>query len=209
MTTVALCNEAPAENACPSIASLDEPSNEAKECNRVAATVMSELLDWTEWLWRETRETLAAIPNYRPAEWLFAYAMPADCASPIAVRAVEDAATSLPIAGPSTFPAQDAIPLRFTVSGTTLYTNVPNAILLYTSNTAPAKLPPLVRRAYVLELAARISFAIKKDHKLKQTLMQQAAYARQIAIADEANKRPRHDPIYVSDAEYARMGAYE
>jgi hypothetical protein len=208
MTTVALCNQAMIELAAPSIASLNEPSAEARACAAVAFVIMEELVDWTEWHWTDTYQVLALVPNDRPAEWLFAYALPADCATPLAVRSVEDAATSLPVAGPRTFPAQNAIPLAFTVSGGKLYTNVENATLVY-NRTANFQLPPLVRRAYVLELAARICFGIKKDAKRENTLMQKAAFAKAEAISDERNKVPRSSPRYVSDAEYARMGIME
>lgn len=49
MTTVALCNQAMIELAAPSIASLNEPSAEARACAAVAFVIMEELVDWTEW----------------------------------------------------------------------------------------------------------------------------------------------------------------
>ncbi|ALC13832.1 hypothetical protein [Sphingopyxis sp. 113P3] len=208
MTTVALYNQALAELAAPSIASLNEPSNEAQACNAVAHAIMNELLDWTDWHWTETYQVLAQVTNDRPAEWLFAYALPADCAAPLAVRGVEPAATSLPLGGPRTFPAQAAMPLAFIVSNGKVYTNVETATLVY-NRTADFQLPPLVARAYVLELAARVCYAIKKDRKLKDELRREAAFAKAEAIADERNKSPRQEPRWISDAEYARAGIME
>lgn len=208
MTTVALYNQAMVELAAPAIASLNEPSKEARSCNAVAFVIMEELLDWTDWHWTETYQVLASVPNDRPAEWLFAYALPADCTAPIAVRGVEAAATRLPLGGPATFPAQAAIPLAFTVSNGKVYTNVETATLVY-NRTANFQLPPLVARAYVLELAARTCYDIKKDRKLKADLRQEAAFAKADAIADEQNKRPRQAPRWISDAEYARAGIME
>lgn len=208
MTTVALCNQAMIELAAPSIASLNEPSAEARACAAVAFVIMEELVDWTEWHWTETYQVLALVPNDRPAEWLFAYALPADCTTPIAVRGVEDAATTLPLGGPSTFPRQAAIPLAFTIADGKLYTNVETATLVYNRKSG-FQLPALVARAYVLELAARTCYAIKKDPKRENTLMQKAAFAKAEAISDERNKVPRSSPRYVSDAEYARAGIME
>lgn len=208
MTTVALYNQAMVELAAPAIASLNEPSSEARACNAVAFVIMEELLDWADWHWTETYQVLAAVPNDRPAEWLFAYAVPADCAAPIAVRGVEPAATCLPLGGPSTFPLQAAIPLAFIVSDGKLYTNVETATLVY-NRSGHFQLPPLVARAYVLELAARTCYTIKKDRKLKADLMQAAAFAKAVAISDERNKVPRQSPRYISDAEYARAGIME
>ncbi|MEG7747584.1 hypothetical protein U2065_14685, partial [Listeria monocytogenes] len=67
-------------------------------------------------------------------------------------------------------------------------------------------LPPLVRRAFALELAARIAYPIKKDLKLQETLIRKAEVAKSRAIADEENKSPRMAPRYISEAEFARMG---
>lgn len=208
MTTVALYNQAMVELAAPAIASLNEPSAEARACNAVAFAIMDELLDWTDWHWTETYQVLASVPNDRPAEWLFAYAQPADCAAPIAIRSVETAASGLPVAGPSTFPVQDIIPLAFTMSNGKIYTNVATATLVYNRN-GYFQLPPLVARAYVLELAARTCFNLKKDAKREQVLMQKAIFAKGVAISDERNKVPRQSPRYISDAEYARMGIME
>jgi len=208
MTTVALCNQAMLDLAAPPIASLNEPSNEARACAAVAFVIMDELLDWTEWHWTETYQVLAAVPNDRPAEWLYCYAKPADCGTPIAVRGVEDPATSLPVGGPGTFPRQNAMPLAFILADGKIYTNVPNATLVYHRN-GNFVLPPLVARAYVLELAARTCYGIKKDKKLKADLIQEAAFKKAEAIADEANKSPRRSPEYISDAEFARAGVLD
>ncbi len=205
MTTVPLCNQAMLELAAPSIASLNEPSNEARACAAVAFVIMDEVLDWTEWQWTETYQVLAQVPNDRPAEWLFCYAAPADCNTPIAVRGVEPAATCLPLGGPATFPRQNAIPLAFVYANGRIYTNVETATLVY-HRSGTFQLPPLVARAYVLELAARTCFAIKKDAKREKSLIDRAAFAKAEAIADERNKAPRQSPRWVSDAEYARAG---
>lgn len=208
MTSVALCNQAMIELAAPSIASLNEPSSEARACAAVAFVIMDEVLDWTDWHWTETRQLLAQVPNDRPAEWMFAYALPADCSAPIAIRRSEAAATGLPMAGPATFPRQDTIPLAFTVADGKVYTNVEQATLVY-NRSENFQLPALVKRAYVLELAARTCYAIKKDAKREGVLIQKAGYARAEAISDERNKVPRLAPRYISDAEYARAGIME
>ncbi|BBB13652.1 hypothetical protein [Sphingopyxis sp. FD7] len=208
MTTVALYNQAMVELAAPAIASLNEPSTEARACNAVAFVIMEELLDWTDWHWTETYQVLAGVPNDRPAEWLFAYALPADCAAPLAVRGVDAAASNLPLGGPGTFPVQAAMPLAFTISNGKVYTNVETATLVY-NRSANFLLPALVARAYVLELAARTCYTIKKDRKLKNELRQEAAFAKAEAISDEQNKRPRQQPRHISDAEYARAGIME
>jgi hypothetical protein len=205
MTTLALCNQALARVASPSIGGFSDNSVEATEINRVKDVVMSELLDWTEWHWSKVRGALAVVANDRPDEWNYAYALPSDCLTAIAVRETLPAAQPLPITGPYTFPLQDAQPLRFEVAGSVLFTNVENAILVYSSSGGYV-LPPLVAKAYVETLAARICYPLKKDAKLEASLEQRALAAQAIAIADERNKAPTLSPRYVSDAEYARAG---
>ncbi|MBB3955939.1 hypothetical protein [Novosphingobium sediminicola] len=204
---ITLCNEALSEIAVAQIASIDEPSIEARECKRWAPTVLEEMADWTEWSSAIKRAPLARMANDRGAEWLCAYAPPADMADPVALREAEPDAAWLPPYGPGTFPAQDAIAIPFVYEGGKIYTNIAGAILVYTTSTMdPGRIRPLVRRAFVLELAARLAFPVKKDLKLAQVKAQQAEAARNRAIADEENKNPRRAPEYISQAEWARMG---
>jgi len=204
---VTCCNEALALLAAGSVASLTENSIEAREANRFAEPLLAELAEWTEWSFLRKREVLAGIDNDRPAEWLYAYAVPADLGSPIAIRAVEDIATDLPTSGPYTLPIQDAVPSLFAVEGGTVYTNVADATLVYARCVTEADaLPPLLRRAFVLELAARMALPLKKDGNVAKLVSQQAALAKVEAIAAEENKNPRRAVRYVSEAEYARVG---
>lgn len=204
---LSLCNEALSQIAAGQIASLTEPSIEARECNRFADTLLEEMADWTEWAVLIKRDSLAAVANDRPAEWLYAYAAPSDMAAPIAIRMVEDDAQYLPAYGLGDYPVQDIAPIPFCFEGGKIYTNVETATLVYARNKfTVAEMAPLPRRAFVLELAARIALPIKKEAKLAQSLQNLAETARARAIADEENKNPRRATRYVSEAEWARMG---
>lgn len=204
---VTLCNEALAQIAAGSIASLTENSIEARECNRFAGPLLAEIADSTPWSFLRTRAVLAQVTNDRPAEWLYAYAVPADLGEPLAIRAVEDDATDLPLAGPYSLPLQDSVPNLFKVEGGKVYTNVPTATLAYARGTVEASaLPPLLARAFVLEMAARIALPIKKDAGIAKVLAQQAMLARNDALAAEENKNPRREVRYISEAEWARAG---
>jgi len=206
-SSIQIANEALAEIAAGSIAAFDENSRESSEINRFFDTLLEEVLDWCEWPWARRYVTLASIINDRAAEWLYAYAKPVDCAQAIAVREVETAPGVLPLYGPFTLPWQDATPIRFILEGEKIYTNAETATLVYsTTEIQASELPPLVRRAFALELAARIAYPVKKDMKLQEALIRKAEVARQRAIADEENKNPRLMTRYVSDAEYARLG---
>lgn len=206
-TLLELCNRALGQIAAGAIADFEEGSLEAREVARFAQPLLDELADWTEWHWLVKREVLAVVVNDRPAEWLYAYAVPADMAQPLMIREVEDAATVLPTFGPYSFPMQDGITLAFLNEGGVIYSNVPTATLVYTrKNITASDLPPLAQRAFELELGARIALPIKKDAKVAQYLSQQAENARQRAIGDEENKRQSTPRRYVSEAEYARSG---
>lgn len=203
-----LCNRALAAVAKGQIASLDEPSLEARECKRFAQPLLNEIADWSDIIpLGRARAVLAEMPNDRPAEWNYCYAAPAGMAQPIAVRAVQDTAGKLPLGGPHTFPLQDEMPLAFIHENGRIYTNVPSATLIYTRSeiTAP-ELSPLLQKAFTDELAVRIAMPLTKDAKLVQALASSAAYSRSVALADEENKTDRRQVRYVSEAEYARMG---
>lgn len=202
-----LCNEALSTIAAGQIASLTEDSLESRECKRWAQTILDEMADWTEWIDLIRRVPLALVPNDRGAEWLYAYAPPADMADPIDLRETEPDATVLQPYGLGDFPTQDTSPIPFTYEGGVIYCNIANAILVYSLNTFDVgTMKPLVRRAFVTELAFRLALPIKKDAKLAGYLQNLAMMARNSAIADEENKNPRRQPRYVSDVEWARSG---
>jgi hypothetical protein len=204
---ITLCNQALAQIGASSVQDLDENSIEAREAKRFADPLLAEVADWTEWTWRRTRAVLALTTNDRPAEWLYAYAAPTDMAHPLAIRMEEEALTEAPPFGPYPFPVQDTYPIPFVYEGGNLYNNVENATLIYARSTIDAHdLPPLLQRAFVLELASRIALPIKKDAGIAQAIGKQAFSARIIAIADEENKNPQRTIRYTSDAEYARWG---
>ena len=140
-----LCNRALAQIAAGQIADFSEGSMEAREVSRFASPLLLEVADWAEWQWMIKRQALASVANDRPAEWLYAYAEPADLAQPLGLRQVEDDATDLPIAGPYPFPQQDAMPLAYLHEGSRIYANVPTATLIYARSTLEAgDMPPLV-----------------------------------------------------------------
>lgn len=206
---IELCNRALANVAKGQIASLNEQSLESRECVRWAQPLLDEMIGWSDNMpIGRRRVVLAALINDRPAEWSYAYAMPSDMETPIAIRRVEDAAQGLPEAGPSNFPMQEGLPLRFQIEGDKIYSNVPTATLIYTASTIEAReLGGLMQKAFVDELSVRIAMPLTKDPKVGGALANVAELSRARAIAHEENKMPQRQVDYVSDAELARMGA--
>lgn len=203
-----LCNQALAEIAKASIASINEQSLEARECRRFAQPLLAEVADWSDALpIGRARVALAEIPNDRPAEWLNAYAAPMDIASPIAIRMQEAPSQHISPNGSGNFPLQDGDGIAFIFEDRKIFTNIANATLIYTRIDIGAhEFSPMLQRAYVLELAARLAGPLTGDQKIVREKMGQARLARMEAIADEENKSPRRTVRYVSDAERARMG---
>lgn len=205
------CNAALALIGKGEINALNEGSLEAAECQRFAPGLLEEMQAWTEWPEVHSRDFPAPVPNDRAAEWLYAYALPNNMAKAVAVRRNEEAATDLPITGPDTFPWQDAYPIPFVIGGGKLYTNVEEAVLVYTTTAlTAANLRALARWAFIEELAARLAGGpLKKDAKLAQLLSNKALASKNLAIADAENASPRREPNWINEAEMARAGLIE
>jgi len=187
-----ICNMALAEIAAGPITDVTDGSIEAREVSRFAAPLLAEVSLWSDWSWAVTRAALTEVTNDRPAEWTHAYAVPANCARPLAIRQVQDNACWLPQGGPFPFPVQDSIQLAFLHEGGLIYTNVENATLVYGAVlTDPTSLPPLVQRAFA-GLARELGAA--------------AELARARAIAEDYNQRVRRPASYISEAAFARAG---
>lgn len=202
-----ICNMALAEIAAGPITDMTDNSIEGREVSRFAAPLLAEVSLWSDWSWAVTRAALTEVTNDRPAEWTHAYAVPSNCARPLAVRAVQDDAAFLPCGGPFPFPVHDAFPLAFLHEGGLIYANASDATLVYVAMLSdPTSLPPLVQRAFVLELAARVAIPIRKDTGLARELGTAAEIARARAIAEDYNQRVRRPPSYVSEAAFARAG---
>ena len=204
-----ICNEALSEIAADPINSIEEKSTSAFYCKMHYASVLEELLGWTDWDWALRRVSLAVQANDRLAEWLYRYAKPANMAEAVRVLpTVTEQATSLPVVGPYPFPAWDALgKLPFTIANGSIYANVVDAILEYQVNAVdPAVIDRFAARAAALELATRIAMPIKKSRELKGDLIKQAEVAKQRAIAESENRAPKIQTDYISPVEYARMG---
>jgi len=209
---ITACNLALSRIAKGSITSLDEGSLEAEYCALHAPEVLEEMADWCHWPSMVKREVLAGVPNDRPAEWLYAYALPADFANPVAIRRVEEDLVIAPEHSPPfTLPHQDRARIGFLIEGGKVYSNVKDATLVFIKNTMTANdLSPAMRLAFVSELTARLATPLGKlSANAVARLEQKALVAKLEAIADAENSNERIMPNYKSDAEWAREGYLE
>ena len=106
------------------VASIDPPdgSVEAGHCARFWPIVRAEVLAAGAWTFAKTRATLAAVPN-TSASWLYAYGVPSNILN--ALRVLNGDAAALPIEWGGA---------DFEIEGNVLFTNEPDAVLLYTQD---------------------------------------------------------------------------
>ncbi len=113
------------------VSSISPPdgSVEAGHCATFYDQARTEMLEPGTWAFTLARATLASITNPSSA-WAYAYAKPSDCLRPLRVLT--------PSVGVTVF-TQDAVTLatndsdtaNFEIEGSTLYSNEPDAVLLY------------------------------------------------------------------------------
>ena len=201
---------------CPAgtIASVSEKSQSAYEVNRVGPQVIAEMVEEFGYDFAITRATLAQVANDRAGEWSYAYAVPANMASP--VRLLPNLSANLgavpllpgqtlaPVIGGS---FGDPFRISFDIADDVIYCGQAGAMLEYIrTDVDVSKFPRLFVRAAGLEIAARIVMPLLKSRERQRELAQAAEVMKQRAIADNLNRKPTTTYGYVSDMELARDG---
>lgn len=211
---VDIWNRALGRIAAKPVASEDEISLSAQECRRFYPEVISNMLEGPEdWSFAKQRVTLAlAASNDRPSEWLYAYSVPSDMASP--VRVIPDlsaAGTLIPVPLPGQPYAEtwaaylDDIAAPYVLDKGIIYCNEVNAILEYIVNSIDAlTVSAMVTRAIAAELAALVAMPLKKDRALAQSCSSEAGVMWERAIADDRNRQPEQWGTYESESILAR-----
>lgn len=201
---------------CPAgtIASVNEKSQSAYECNRVGPQVIGEMVEEFHYDFAVTRSGLAVVGNDRGGEWSFAYAVPANMASPL--RILPNIGTSngmVPLlAGQTLAPVigasfGDPFRIEYEIADDILYCNVSGALLEYVrTDVDVSKFPRMFVRACALEIAQRIVMPLLKSRERQRELAQAAEVMKQRAIADNLNRKPSSTYGYLSEMELARDG---
>lgn len=209
-----LWNKAIARLPAKAVQSVDDNSLEARECARFYPQVISNMLEGPEdWSFSTRRVGLASVTNDRGFEWVYAYAVPADMAMPI--RVIPDlsaAGLGFPVPLPGE-PYSEVWALTgrwfetpYIIENGVLYANVTGALLEYRVNAVnEAVLSSLVGKAIWLQLAAEIALPVKKDAKLRQTILAEAEMAWDRARADDQNRQPQISGDYISETMLARQ----
>lgn len=211
---VQICNEAISDLPAHPITGIDDNRTEARECNRHLNSVVADLIGMHDWTFARRRAALASIENDREGEWRYAYSLPDEIVSPIAlVRDVS--ATSVPgiVVTPMLYWPLASVGyelIDYTLADTKLYTNLELAILEYSIDAVqPNKWHPLFAQAVIRLLAARIYRPIlgeKADTQEWVVKQRVAESAVNVAIADDLNRYPRRRKEFVAEGVAARLG---
>lgn len=214
---IEISNLAVAKLPAAPIQDIGENSLEARECRRFYPQVLSAMLEGPhDFSFANRRVALAQTTNDRDQEWLYAYVVPSDMASPIRVIPdFEGLGLGLPIPLPGEpysevwASAMSTFEAAYIVENGILYTNIENASLEYSVNDVEeANLSHLVVEAMACELAFHLALPVKKDAKLRSSLFDEKELAWSRAIADDQNRHPRHAGDFISEAMAARSGGY-
>lgn len=204
-----ICNRALGRIRSPAISSINDASPQAQQCRIFYQSIVDAMLNGPhDWSFANQRVQMAlAGTNDRPYEWLYAYSLPANCASPI--RALPDPATcgmAFPIQVPGepyseTWAFFNSIAVPYEIEDQILYTNAQNAWLDYTINSLDGVvMSALCGRAIEIELAALLAVPLKGDSTREKELLAQSELAWQKAIADDRNRQPQTYGNYEPEA---------
>lgn len=199
LSQLQIANLALARLPAKEIAAVEEISLEAREVRRFYPQAISAMLEGEHaFSFANQRALLASVTNDRPAEWLYAYALPSNLGNPIRVIPDFNAigiAVPIPLDGEPYREAWVAelerLAMPYEIEGQTLYTNAGNATLEYSINdVAGLNVSQLFIKALWLALAAELAMPLKQSPELRQTILSEAEIAYQRAIADDRNRQP-------------------
>ena len=197
--SIPICNLALGELRASAIADIAEDSIEAQNCARYYPQCLKLLLERHDWSFATRIASLAELSvNPRSSEWLHAYALPADCATPKRLVPPSDGALAC-------WPVEWG--QAFIVEAGLLYTHLQGATLEYSAADVPETvMPALFADALAYALAARLAVPIRDSREMKGQLLQQAELAATRAMADDENREPRHDVPFTDEVTVARGG---
>jgi hypothetical protein len=204
--SISICNMALGEIRAKPIADIDEQSLEAGTCARYYQHALDTMLELHDWSFANKLVSLALLSdNPRSDEWLYAYALPVDCATPERVLLPIEGDNGSPYYWPFDFPPPAGQWSDFLVENRTLFTNIQDARLEYSSNDIPeSSMSALFKEALYLSLAYRIAIPIANDRTLKGDLFKQHELAAQRAVADDRNRNPQREEQGIDEVALVR-----
>lgn len=191
-SVVQICNMALSHigsDARVSAISPPDGSVEAGHCATFYDLARTELLEPGTWAFSLKRATLAEVANTSEA-WAYAYAKPSDCMRPLRILRP---ALGVTVFNQDTIAAHtdDRDSAQFDVEGDVLFTNEPDAVLVYVQDaTDTTKFPATFTAALSFNLAGFLAGPIVKGNegaKLGDAMRQRAMSAADLSAAASAN----------------------
>jgi hypothetical protein len=173
------------------VSSISPPdgSVEAGYCATFYDIARTELLEPGSWAFSLARATLAEVTSASTA-WTYAYAKPSNCLRPLRIlrpgRAVTVFNQDIVVAH-----IDDSDSAPFNLEGEVIYTNEPDAVLVYAQDiTDSTKFPPTFVAALSFNLAGFVAGPILKGNdgaRLGDAMRQRAMSAAELSAAASAN----------------------
>ena len=160
---VDICNLALTESFCSEIQSLTAQSREAEVCNRFYAQCRDLLLSGYNWKFNQVRRSLAVSSETPPDNWGYAYEFPTNCLHPVKIyQSNRNPLKEIPF----------AVESKLNVEEKVLYTDEPNAILIYRKKiTVTNMFSPMFIEALANLLGAKVAMGLKQDINLANIRM--------------------------------------
>jgi hypothetical protein len=174
------------------VSSIDPPdgSYEAGVCDNFYDQARTEMLETGNWRFALRRAELAELADNPSDLWAYAYALPSDCLAP---KRVLRPGSPITVFTQDTvqFDANDDSSANFTVEGTTLFSNEPEAVLIYVVDvTDTGRFSPSFRGALSYLLGSYLAGPIVKGMegaRLGDALRERAMAAARVSAAASAN----------------------
>jgi hypothetical protein len=173
-TAVEICNLALSSIGKATINDLNEPIEEARQCNLHFHQTRRSLFSGNyPWAVSRRRQALVVLANDNDDVWAFCYSVPNGMLRMLGVEYLGQ----LPVE-----------PIPYEIVGEKLYCNIEAAFIRFVVDVEDiAKLPPTFVEAYWSALAARIAFPLTKDKGVQRDAAQIAVQLRSLNEASDAN----------------------
>lgn len=192
-SVVQICNMALSHvGASARVSSISPPdgSVEAGYCASFYDLARTSLIEPGNWRFTLARKSLALLATNPSTIWAYAYALPSDCLSPRRVMRVLDGVTVF-TQDDRQYQPTDRGSATFDIEGDVLYTNEPEAVLLYVRDvTDTNKFTPSFVSALSYMLASYLAGPIVKGNegaRLGEAMRQRAVQEAMVSAAASAN----------------------
>lgn len=198
---VMICNGALDRVPEMNIVTLDQNSPAARACNRWYKRTVRKVLEMYDWSLAQKRETLAESATNAHPGYTYCYEEPDDIAFLVGVE--------YPVDSRGQVTGVNQQRHRFERMGGKIYTNVYQAVAVYTSlDTTEDQFNEQLVTAIELHMAGPVSFILRKDKALADKLEQEANAFVNMALANYRNQQGHRYGNEFSETDATRQTGY-